>query len=611
MEVEREVIREVLVEVPVEVIREVPVEVEREVIREVLVEVPVEVEKEVIREVLVEVPVEVIKEVEVIREVPVEVVKEVAVYVPVTGPTPTPPSAPATPRPAPTPSAPVAAASEHLRIAYAFLRGLGIHPSTDFIASGAKDISSTVYDVVIGSDGQGALSTQTGLAQSWEMLPGGKTHVIYLRQGIEFHNGAEVTAGDAAFSLEKALQMRGDSQPPSIAYRELSPLLDNLEALDDHTLRINCHTPCLFAPWIFSGVWGTDGMLMPQAQYEAVGEQEFASNPVGSGPYSFGQLVQGNYVRVDSTHRRHFRGSPDGGVPKYGTITFFRVTEVATRIAALKTGQADVIDTNRDAITSLGATGFNLFYKERTHLIGAYFSQQWEEGSPFRDIQVRRALNYAINREAVLEDIFQGRGSYASEGGYGLSYGSYPYDPERARRLLVEAGYTGSNPLEITLASYPSGSANELSYTFEAMESYFTTVGVKVSHQVFRNYSELRQRRQARELGGGWIFPMVVLNRVSPPQIVRFMEFLVDSDISVYADPDFEAMLDEAQASTDLQEGMDLIGKMQRFLHDDYYAIPLVEADVPVATAPEITHWDLGRDFYDSNLDSLIFSDLQ
>ena len=69
--------------------------------------------------------------------------------------------------------------------------------------------------------------------------------------------------------------------------------------------------------------------------------------------------------------------------------------------------------------------------------------------------------------------------------------------------------------------------------------------------------------------------------------------------------------MDKAFASTDLEEIKDLIGEMQRFLHADYYGIPLFEVDTPFATVPEITYWDTGKDSYDKNMDSLIFPDIR
>ena len=150
-------------------------------------------------------------------------------------------------------------------------------------------------------------------------------------------------------------------------------------------------------------------MVVPKAHYEAVGELEFAKSPVASGPYRFGEQVLGASIRVDAVNEPHFRG----GIPKYETVSFLGIPEETTRYAMLKSGSADIIDTSRERIESLEADGFNVFYKSRADLMGAYFFQQWEENSPFKDVKVREAINKAINRPAILEHIFEGRGGYA------------------------------------------------------------------------------------------------------------------------------------------------------------------------------------------------------
>ena len=204
----------------VEVIKEVPVE--REVIREVEVEVPVD------REVIREVPVE--------RTVVEERVKEVEVDKILV----------ATPTPAPAPEAAIQSEG-HLRITYTSMGSDGIYPKASNVNAGGKDVNSSMYDVVIGSNAQGAFSKETGLAHDWSLSPDGKTHTIHLRQGIQFHNGTEVTSEDVLFSALEV--MEDDAQNAFI--KELTPLWENYETPDAYTWVINCHTPCLYALWIF------------------------------------------------------------------------------------------------------------------------------------------------------------------------------------------------------------------------------------------------------------------------------------------------------------------------------------------------------------------------
>lgn len=573
----------------VEVVREVPVE--REVIREVQVEVPVDRE--------------VIKEVEVEKTVVEERVKEVQVDKILV----------ATPTPAPAPEAAVQSQG-HLRMTYTSLGTDGVYPKASNVNAGGKDINTTIYDVVVGSDAQGAFSESTGLANDWSVTPDGKVHTINLRQGVQFHNGEEVTSEDIMFSALEV--MEEDSQTSFI--RELTPLWESYETPDDYTFVINCHSPCLYAPWIFSGVRGTEGMIVPKAHYEAVGEEEFARSPIGSGPYQFVGQILGDSAVVESINRPHFRGGPNGGIPKYAQITFRGVSEETTRIAMLKSNQTDVIDVSRERIAPLADDGFNIFYKERALLSGAYFFQQWEDDNPFKDIRVREALNKAINRDAILEHIYLGRGSttlypmgsYAAASGYDPALSSYPYDPDRSRQLLAEAGYTEDNPLEIKLAIYSFGGIAEFARMIEAMGADFEAVGVKVNFQP-TEYGTLRNMRRAWELGGGWVGPWGTHNRAAPAEIMSIVRALEHSQapLTTYKNPEFDKIFDQAFASTDVEEVKRLIGEMQKHLHANYYGIPLFEVDSSFAAVPEITYWNTGKDSYDNNVDSLIFPALR
>ena len=578
-----------------EVVREVPVE--KEVIREVIKEVPVD--REVVKEVEVEKTVVETQVEKVEVEVPVEVEKVLI----------------ATPTPAPPPAAATESVG-HLRITYTSMGSDGIYPKASNVNAGGKDVNSSMYDVVIGSNAQGAFSKDTGLANDWSVSPDGKVHTINLRQGVQFHNGQEVTSEDVMFSALEV--MEDDAQNAFI--RELTPLWDSYETPDAYTFVINCHSPCLYAPWIFSGVRGTEGMTVPKAYYEAIGEPEFAKAPIGSGPYRFIEQVLGASVAVESINRPHFRGGPNGGIPKYANITFLGVSEETTRLAMLKSGQTDVIDVSRERIAPLADDGFNIFYKERALLTGAYFFQQWEDDNPFKDIRVREALNKAINRDAILEHIFLGRGSttlypmgsYAAESGYDPTLSSYPYDPDRSRQLLTEAGYSDSNPLEIKLAIYSFGGIAEFARMIEAMGADFEAVGVKVNFQP-TEYGTLRSMRRAWDLGGGWVGPWGTHNRAAPAEILSIVRALEHSQApyTTYKNPEFDVIFDQAFASTDVEEVKRLIGEMQRHLHANYYGIPLFEVDSAFATIPDITYWNTGKDSYDNNVDSLIFPDLR
>ena len=112
----------------------------------------------------------------------------------------------------------------HLRITYTSMGSDGIYPKASNVNAGGKDVNSSMYDVVIGSNAQGVFSKETGLANDWSVSQDGKTHTINLRQGIQFHNGEEVTSADVEFSALEV--MEEDAQNAFIG--ELKPLVGQL-----------------------------------------------------------------------------------------------------------------------------------------------------------------------------------------------------------------------------------------------------------------------------------------------------------------------------------------------------------------------------------------------
>ena len=119
----------------------------------------------------------------------------------------------------------------HLRVTYTSLGNDGIYPKNSNNNAGGKDLNSTMYDVVIGSNAQGAFSKDTGLAHDWSVSDDGKVHTIHLRQGVLFHNGEEVTSADVNFS---ALEVMEDDARNSFI-KELTPLWEKYETPDAYT----------------------------------------------------------------------------------------------------------------------------------------------------------------------------------------------------------------------------------------------------------------------------------------------------------------------------------------------------------------------------------------
>lgn len=467
-----------------------------------------------------------------------------------------------------------------------------------------KGYLTLLYDFLVGTNPDGSLSTANGVAEKWEVSPDGTTWTFWLRQGITFHDGSELTAEDVKWSLEMI------TKPESIAAfaARLRNTIQAIDVVDPHTLIIRTNKPDLWLAQDLSMAAGYEGAILPKAYYEQVGVDGFAAKAIGSGPYQWSKGLAGSFIQLEAVEKHWAEG-----VPKYKTITYRVVPEESTRIAMIQTGEADIVSASRERVGELQARGLNVFVKERGSVIGCYFHQQWE-GHPVGDRRVRQALNLAINRDEIVNFIFAGQaklmamypiGSFAVAAGADPELKPYPYDPEKAKQLLAEAGYPKG--FETTIYSYAREDLPELTRLVEAIAGYAAKIGVKLS--VFSTeYPVARTRRMTGKMPGH-ISCLGTPNRSSPGDLLTLMHTLHHSSsrLTDHKVPELDALIEAAQTATSEGEAKKLIGDIHRWLYQDYATMPIAEASIPFVTDPKkVATWDLGRTLYDNNDRDLI-----
>jgi peptide/nickel transport system substrate-binding protein len=467
-----------------------------------------------------------------------------------------------------------------------------------------KDYIPLLYDALVGSNDDGSLSTERGVAKKWEMTPDGLTWTFHLRQGIKFHNGEELTAEDVKFTLEQFIAPGAQASYAG----QVRGAIKSIEIKDPYTLVIHCQKPQIFLNWLLSSSGSTEGFIAPKDYTEKVGDDGFHAKPIGSGPYKFHSQVTGSFIKLEAVDKHWFYG-----VPEYKFVTIRIVPEESTRIAMLKAGDVDVIGIGRERVAEVKQAGFKVFTKAGSTISGGYFHQQWDD-VPVADIRVRKALNLAINREEIKEFLFAGQGEVAAT--YPLGSGvllaggdpslePYPYDPEEAKRLLAEAGYPPGT-LTINMASYTRAGFEELPRVAEAIAGYWKKVGVDTKIEA-TEYASWRLRRRAKTIPG-WVSFLATANRKAPSQIISITWILHHSDavFTSMKDPAMDRLIEAAQQSTDPKEVEKLIGDMHRYMYNHYNNIPLLEFGDNYATNDKVTKWDMGFRDYDRNFTYLI-----
>jgi len=271
------------------------------------------------------------------------------------------------------------------------------------------------------------------LAESWEESEDGKTYEFRLRPGLKFHNGDPVTAEDVKFSFER-YQGAGASI--------LKEHVQEVEIVDPRIVRFH-----LKEPWPdFMAFYGTTataaGIVVPKNYLTQVGEDGFKKQPVGAGPYKFVSSKPGIEVVLEA--------NPDywRRVPNIKTLVMRSVPEATTRALMVKTGEADMayaLD-GVDAEGLQGAPGVQVVATKHASIMWIEFPDQWDPKSPWHDQRLRLAVNYALDREGINKAACLGFCPPAAVivprvMEYALQAEPIPYDPEKAKKLLAEAGY--------------------------------------------------------------------------------------------------------------------------------------------------------------------------
>ncbi len=463
-----------------------------------------------------------------------------------------------------------------------------------------NDYMNLLYDPFIGTTPDGQLSTEMGVARKWEMTPDGLTWTFNLRKGIRFHDGAELTAKDVKFSVEQLIKPDAKSSNAPQFRTEIK----SVELRDPYTLIVHCKKPSIFLPNVMSGLFPC-GLVQPKDSYEKVGEDQFIKHPIGSGPYKFHSGLPGSFVKLEATDR-HWRD----GIPKYKYVTFRLIPEESTRIAMLKTGEADIARISREKVQELEKAGLNVIFKKNDMYVYFWCSMQWT--SPlFSDIRFRKALNLAIDKESIMKHIFAGMarpvstyaGIVISSCGGDPNLKPYPYDPVEARRLIKETGFEGH---EITLVSFARPGIPELGRVIETAASYWEKIGLKPKI-VPMDYSIFLGRWRTGKTQN-MIVGIDGTETPSCPDLVgRLQDKLYSkSGRTMLNDAKIDAMFDKASKSLDPAEVAKLMVDVYQYIYEQYHYIPICGLDGVLATTKRIPKWDPGDRRNERNLRDLI-----
>lgn len=319
------------------------------------------------------------------------------------------------------------------------------------------------------SDADGNAVIKPRLATEWNWVDD-TTLEFKLREGVQFSNGEPFNAESAKFSLEQLFAAFNYSQ-------WLADLLKEIQVVDDNTVRVVLNKPAGY----LTSVMAMGSFQVEPKDFAARGVDAFNQSPVCTGPWTLQEHVKDSHITLAANPNYW------GGTPKFKTITYRIIPDDAARVAALEAGEIDIAPniphSAADRIASNSA--LELVSIPSLRQFGTHFDVDNPKAEPLKDARVRLALNLAIDRETMCKQLFSGRctpmqGQFLSKfhSGFNPDLEIYPYDPERAKELLAEAGYPDGFEVDYT---YTVGRYPLDKQAGEAMAAYLRAIGLTVN----------------------------------------------------------------------------------------------------------------------------------
>ncbi|WP_404330019.1 ABC transporter substrate-binding protein [Mesobacillus maritimus] len=343
------------------------------------------------------------------------------------------------------------------------------------------------------------LEIQPGLAESWEYLDD-QTLEFKLRQGVQFHNGEPFNADAVKFTFDRLLGEEGQKGPQYSNYTSI----DSVEVVDEFTVKFHLNTA---DPVLLTKLAGYGAVIVPPQYVQENDDEFFNNNPVGTGPFKMTGYKRDQEIVLEK--------NPDywkEGLPKLDKVTFKVIPEASTRLAELQTGNIDVM--KRVEVAQAETVKESSFLELIDVGTPTVFSLRFDPGQkPMDNKLVRQAINYAVDKQAIIDEILSGYGHQISTYQSELSFGNnpdlkpYPYDPEKAKELLAEAGVAEGTTLDV----YIPGNDGNFKEITQAVAFYLEEVGLKMNINSVDNttlISELVPNGKAghmyRQGWGGW-----------------------------------------------------------------------------------------------------------
>jgi peptide/nickel transport system substrate-binding protein len=411
------------------------------------------------------------------------------------------------------------------------------------------------------------------LATSYRLV----TNTIWefkIREGVKFTNGEELDANAVKFSLDRI--RRPELRTPLAVYARF---FREIQVVDKHTVRVITPTPAPVLPLYMTRIG-----IVPPRYLQEKGDEEYGRAPVGTGPYKLDRWVRGERV-VLSANESYW--GPRNSAPR---VVWRYIPENATRVAALGSGEVHIAATlPYREVAAMRARGLSVIPVNTLRTMFVQFNLLKDR--PVRNKKVRQALNYAIDKDAIISTILDGYarkldGQVLTRDYFGYHEGlkAYPYDPNKAKQLLAEAGFASG--LTLTLTGPPERYVLGKE-TMQVVAAMLERVGVRVN----LNYVEFG--RFVQQLLSKEYDDMVFWGAATVPDADVYLGaiFLKGGAYSANASDEFDEAYSRAQRTMDPTRRLDLYKKAAEVLYEEAPAVFLHQQVNVFGVSPRVSRF--------------------
>lgn len=450
-----------------------------------------------------------------------------------------------------------------------------------------------VHASLLDTDSEGRLIG--GVAKEWSMSPDGLTWTFKIRDGIKFQDGTDLTATDVAFTLQNTFGPESAAQSLISSTAAIAANTESITQTDDHTVVIVHKTPMPFFASLVASRENEEGAIMPKAYFEKVGADGYNRAPIGAGQYKVTDYQPGvsiRFERFDDYYNPERRGTVK-------VINYVAVPELATRMVALQSGEADVVQASLQSIPTIEDAGGSVALAPQSSYIWFMLPGCWDEKLWCHDKRVRQALDLAIDKKTIMTGLF---GDLWTPHGWefvsSISLGYSPeldpteFNPEAAKALLAEAGFpngTGMPPITVNVVS---GDAIAVLPDFAQLvgDMWEKNLGLSVEVRT-GDAGTLRDQWRGRELDGQ-IFIRSNEGRFDGADITTSLYGNPESLNRHHQDPELWALVKEASAVVDPAERDAAYKALYRRLKDETYEIGTGSIAQVWGLGPRIAGWE-------------------